>query len=300
MSGGTSAVGTPAPSVREADCASCNPTTRCARVAESETIRCDEMARIPHPHDGLTDELAKFLDEGRLICPHCGQKAKPEKLYGATAISGDPLGALTGGSPERHSRFSLAVAICAACGKESVFVRKWGYDRSGHGDPEEVTAWHRRLYPMGRAAKAFPNATESHVKAYREACAVLELSPSASACMSRRCLQGVLLEQGYTQKDLAKQIDALLAETDPKKVLPAGLHDAVDVIRSFGNFGAHPITDVTTLQIIEVDEGEADWCIEVAEELMKHYYERPAKLKAKLAAANEKLQSGGKPPLKSR
>lgn len=257
------------------------------------------MARIPHPHDGLSDQLAEFLDEGRLICPHCGQKAKPEKLYGATAISNDPLAAFTGVSQEQHSRFSLSVAICAACGKESVFVRKWGYDRSGHGDPDEVTAWHERLYPTGRAAKPFPNAPEPHLKAYSEACAVLELSPPASACMSRRCLQGILREQGYAQKDLAKQIDALLAETDPKKALPASLHDAVDVIRNFGNFGAHPITDVTTLQILEVEEGEAAWCIEVAEELMEHYYERPGKLKAKLAAANVKLQSGGKPPLKS-
>ena len=214
-------------------------------------------------------------------------------------VSVDTIAALTGVSPEQHSRFSLYVAICASCGSESLFVRKWANDgKSGRG-PNFVSDWHRRIFPIGRGTKVYLNAPETHLKVYREACAVLELSPAASACMSRRCRQGILGEQGYVQKNLAKQIEAVLAETDAKKALPISLHQAVDVIRSFGNFGAHPITDVTTLQIIEVEAGEAEWCIEVAEELLEHYYERPARLKAKLAAANVKLQSGGKPPLKT-
>ncbi|MBL8564503.1 MAG: DUF4145 domain-containing protein [Hyphomicrobiaceae bacterium] len=253
------------------------------------------MARITYPGDVLVDQLAEFLDDGYLICAHCGQRAKPHMMYSAVAMSGDPGAALTGRAPERHPRYQLSVVVCAGCGSESLFVRRGGVEQGAF----TLTDWHRRLYPVGRATRSFPNTTEGHVKAYHEACAVLELSPAASACMSRRCLQGILAEQGYRQKNLVQQIDAVLREPDNRKSLPASVHDAVDAIRHFGNFGAHPITDVTTLQLIEVEAGEADWCIDVVEELMDHYYERPAKLQAKRAAANAKLQSGGKPFLKS-
>lgn len=260
------------------------------------------MARLPHPDDGLAAELDEFLDDGHLVCSHCGQRARPHKMYAAEARSGDPLAALTGGPPEKHARYKLSVVVCAGCANESLFVRKWDYERDGDsslGDPDALTEWHRRLYPIGRATKPFPNTSDAHLKPYREACAILELSPAASACMSRRCLQGILSEQGYRQKSLVQQIDGVLNEPDNRRALPASVHEAVDAIRQYGNFGAHPITDVTTLQLIEIEAGEADWCIEVVEELMDHYYERPAKLKARRDAANAKLRSGGKPILKS-
>jgi Domain of unknown function (DUF4145) len=117
--------------------------------------------------------------------------------------------------------------------------------------------------------------------------------------MSRRCLQGILSEQGYTQHNLAKQIERLLAETDPKKALPPDLHMSVDAIRSYGNFGAHPIDDTTTLQIVDVDPGEAEWCIELTEQLIEHYFERPKLIERKIAEANAKLKSAGKRPIQS-
>ena len=49
------------------------------------------------------------------------------------------------------------------------------------------------------------------------------------------------------------QINAVLGEQDASKSLPSALHDTVDAIRNFGNFSAHPITDATTLQIIDVE-----------------------------------------------
>ena len=90
---------------------------------------------------------------------------------------------------------------------------------------------------------------------------VLADSNKASAALSRRCLQAILRNQGYTQKDLAQQIDALLGEQDPAKAIPTALRETVDVIRNFGNFSAHPVTDQTTIQIIDVELGEAQWCL---------------------------------------
>ncbi|WP_210245791.1 MULTISPECIES: DUF4145 domain-containing protein [Alphaproteobacteria] len=133
---------------------------------------------------------------------------------------------------------------------------------------------------------------------YNEACEVLPISPKASAALSRRCLQNILNSLGYIAKDLAKQIDALLNETDPRKALPLGLHQTVDAVRNFGNFSAHPIDEKTTLQIIDVDPEEAEWCLEILEEMFEHFYERPAVAAAKKAALDAKLAAAGKPPSK--
>jgi hypothetical protein len=142
----------------------------------------------------------------------------------------------------------------------------------------------------GRAAR---NRTD-----YIEACNVLPISPKASAALSRRCLQNMLHEGGYKARDLAKEIDLLLAETDPMKALPRKLRETVDAIRNFGNFSAHPIDDKTTLQVIDVEPHEAEWCLETIEELFEHFYVGPAAAKAKKAALDAKLAAGGKPPSK--
>jgi Domain of unknown function (DUF4145) len=89
-----------------------------------------------------------------------------------------------------------------------------------------------------------------------------------------------------------------LNESDPKKAIPQSLHDTVDAIRNFGNFGAHPINDKTALQIVEVDDHEAEWCLQILEECFEHFYVRPAAAKARKRALDEKLAAAGKPPSK--
>ena len=108
----------------------------------------------------------------------------------------------------------------------------------------------------------------------------------------------MLHADGYKAKDLAKEICLLLNETDPKKALPHKLRETVDAIRNFGNFSAHPIDDKTTLQVIDVEPHEAEWCLETIEELFEHFYVGPAAAKAKKAALNMKLAAGAKPPAK--
>lgn len=85
---------------------------------------------------------------------------------------------------------------------------------------------------------------------------------------------------------------------NPKKALPQSLHDTVDGIRNFGNFSAHPIDDKTSLQVIEVEPHEAEWCLDILDELFDHFYVKPATAKAKKAALDAKLATAGKPPSK--
>jgi hypothetical protein len=126
----------------------------------------------------------------------------------------------------------------------------------------------------------------------------VEISHKASAALSRRCLQAILESKGYKQKDLAKQIDALLNEPDHLKAIPIALRHSVDAIRNFGNFSAHPLTDQTTLQVIPVELGEAEWCLDILDDMFEHYYVKPQQAAGRKALLDAKLKAAGKPPSK--
>lgn len=95
-----------------------------------------------------------------------------------------------------------------------------------------------------------------------------------------------------------KQVEAVIRETDVSKALPPSLRENIDAIRNFGNFSAHPITDQTTLQVVDVEEGEAEWCLQMLLDLFDHFYVAPARAAAKRAALGIKLAAAGKPPMK--
>jgi hypothetical protein len=88
----------------------------------------------------------------------------------------------------------------------------------------------------------------------------------------------------------------VLNEQDPAKAIPSSLRLTIDAVRNFGNFSAHPVTDQTTLQVISVDPGEAEWCLDIIDEMFDHYYMRPAEAVARKAALDAKLAAVGKPP----
>lgn len=143
-----------------------------------------------------------------------------------------------------------------------------------------------------------PQVPESIANDYIEASNVLAISPKSSAALSRRCLQAILHSNGYKDRDLYREVNKLLDESDPRKAIPDSLRMSVDGIRHFGNFSAHPITDVTSLQVIDVEPHEAEWCLDILDELMQHFYVRPAIALARRAELDAKLLAAGKPPSK--
>ena len=191
------------------------------------------------------------------------------------------------------------VGICPSCKEPIVtFFRERRVSKRGKVTFEKE---HYSAYPKMPARVQVSDAVPSSFKTdYLEASDVLSVSPKASAAMSRRVLQSILNEKGYTGRDLAKQIDNVLNESDPQKVLPTGVRETVDAIRNFGNFAAHPTKDKSPLQeVIEVEPQEAEWCLEIIESLFDHYYVRPAETQKRMDALNKKLQDAGKPPAKS-
>ena len=157
-----------------------------------------------------------------------------------------------------------------------------------------------RVYLRGHERAPVDEAVpESFRSDYVEACNVQGVSPKASAALARRVLQGILTDQGYESTNLAQQIASVLKEDDPKKVLPDQIRKTVDAVRHFGNFAAHPITELTSLQIIEVEPEEAEWCLEIIETLFDHYYVTPARAQERREQLNQKLAQAGKKPARS-
>ncbi len=140
-----------------------------------------------------------------------------------------------------------------------------------------------------------PDVDDLFAKDYNEACLILNLSPKASAALSRRCLQNILREKAHVKKgDLSNEIQEVLDNCS----LPTHLSSSIDAIRNIGNFGAHPLKSTSTGEIVDVELGEAEWLLDVIESLFDFYFVQPAILQTKKDALNKKLLDLGKPPMK--
>lgn len=137
-------------------------------------------------------------------------------------------------------------------------------------------------------AKQFPEYIPQAIRQdYEEACAILNLSPKASATLSRRCLQGMIHDfWGIKLKNLNQEITAL------KNEIPADLWKSIDALRQLGNIGAHMETDTNV--IIDIDNNEAESLIKLVELLMKEWYinrEERNRLFSTIISTNQSKQS---------
>lgn len=138
------------------------------------------------------------------------------------------------------------------------------------------------------------------VQDYVEACRISQLSPKASATLSRRCIQGMIRDFTGVSKDrLIDEIRELrkLSDTDkaPRGVTPESI-DAIDAIRGLGNIGAHMERNID--HIIDVDPGEAEALIALIEMLFDEWYVARNKRRDRLqsvqviATAKSQLKAG--------
>jgi uncharacterized protein DUF4145 len=224
-------------------------------------------------------------------CPHCTTDFHEDWNYGRfLRANGSPINVRFRGM---EVFWHYRTTVCSKC--KDVVIEIAPINSSGSS---QILDW-RMVYPFGVSRGPISTEVPAEItNDYVEACNVLSISPKASAALSRRCLQNILHAFGYKARDLAKEIDLLLDEPDPKKAIPQRLRDTIDAIRNFGNFGAHPINDKTALQIIEVDDHEAEWCLNILEECFEHFYVGPAAARARKVDLDKKLGAAGKPPSK--
>ena len=185
------------------------------------------------------------------------------------------------------AHFKIRSTVCPEC-EQRTFV----LDRTPENILQSTSVM---FYPKGTARPIPPEVPSEFADDFREACVVIGDSEKASAALSRRCLQNLLLEKAKTKaKNLANQIQEVI---DSGK-LPSQLVKAIDAVRNIGNFAAHPIKSKRTGEVIEVEPGEAEWLLDTLEELFDFYFVQPAKLEKKLDDLNKKLKEAGKPLLK--
>ncbi len=160
----------------------------------------------------------------------------------------------------------------------------WRWSGSSWGPQgEPLLSW--ALKPQSES-KQFPNYIPTAIITdYEEACLIRDLSPKASATLSRRCLQGMIRDYfKIKERTLFDEINAIKEKVDPLT------WDAIDAIRSIGNIGAHMEKDINI--IIDVEANEAQLLIGLIESLIKDWYisrhEKNERLQAIIGVANQK------------
>jgi hypothetical protein len=229
-------------------------------------------------------------------CPFCGKDAT---IGGANRASGGA--ALTA---ERVNVPHVATSVFVVCPNpgckkftltvllnEAEFVQGHGY-RAKISTPNAY--W--QLIPTSDA-KVYPEYVPKPVRNdYTEACLIRDLSPKASATLSRRCLQGMIRDFfGVTRNNLYLEIEAV-----KDKVAPLTWH-AISAVRGVGNIGAHMERDINV--IVDVEPQEAAMLTGLIEVLIEDWYisrhERQRRLEGIVALGDAKKRAKtGAPPLK--
>lgn len=158
-------------------------------------------------------------------------------------------------------RMSLRVALGERVFRQDSYV------------PREL--FHEWVLLPESSAKPVPDYIPEAIRQdYVEACRIRDLSPRASATISRRCLQGMIRDFcGIARRRLIDEINDLKKAIEDGKA-PKGVQadtiDAIDHVRNIGNIGAHMEADVD--HIIDVDPKEAQTLIDLIELLLEEWY----------------------------
>ena len=225
--------------------------------------------------------------QAKLVCPHCHVAFLSE--WESIGLGADADG-----------RWDLCHTTCPKCDRMIVMLRQFDLPQSG-GENRSIPLptklkQERMVHPRVVARAPIPEKVpKSIARDYDAACRVLPESADASAALSRRCLQNLLVEEGtVTKQNLNQQIQEVLDAGS----LPKQLAEDLDVVRVVGNFAAHPLKSESTGEIVDVETGEAEWTLDVLEALFDFLFVQSEKRSERRAALNAKLKDAGKNPLR--
>jgi uncharacterized protein DUF4145 len=172
--------------------------------------------------------------------------------------------------------YSFSLLICGT--KNKLVAGEYELDDAQH-------SW--QLVPAAHT-KILPDYVPAPIVAdYKEACLIADLSPKASATLSRRCLQGMIRDfWGINKPKLVQEIDAIKDKVDDLA------WNAIDGLRKMGNIGAHMEKDINV--IVDVDPDEAKLLIGLIETLVDDWYvtrhERKSRMEKLVDSVKSKFQ----------
>ena len=157
------------------------------------------------------------LNKKSFTCPHCGTLS----LMSFCSVCYDSTNMLDCYEYENIPGFSdtnrVVIATCHNCNKKIIWVR------NDYAYPDIVTE------------EANVEMPESVKQLYNEASLIYDKSPRAACALLRLAIDRLCNELGETDRDINKNIGALV-----KKGLPQTVQQALDVVRVVGNKAVHP------------------------------------------------------------
>jgi len=203
-------------------------------------------------------------------CPHCFVTFDDQWRHQAVCT-------------DSEATFKIAYVKCSACGRAIIVLT--GQDST----TDEVGEW--MMWPRGSIRPVAPEVPKRYAEDFRQACMILQDSTNASAALSRRCLQSLLVNEGSAKKrNLVDQIDEVIQSKQLRTQLAENLH----YIRKVGNLGAHETKNTHTGEVVDATAEEAEWLIEVLEGLFEHFFVEPEREKQRRAKFDERVKSTGK------
>lgn len=206
-------------------------------------------------------------------CPYCdrAQTVTQERFSRSTGSVG-VRDTVDGNLVVQRSAIGCANSECNRLTIEVVIGNDAGTDTWKLKPGTEI--FRETLYPRGTAKPQPDFIPAPLIEDYTEACLIKDLSPKASATLSRRCLQGMIRDFCGIQKsrlieeisELRKQVDDGTAD---RSISPESV-EAIDHVRSVGNIGAHMEKDINV--IVPVDPDEASLMIGLIELLFAEWY----------------------------
>lgn len=174
--------------------------------------------------------IAPRIDLKAYTCPHCNTLSQVEIAghYMRSDFVPD-LGRLERG----HYTNYITIHKCQSCGKKILWI-----------DDEYI-------YPDIIAEEANPDMPESVRRLYEEAGLIYNKSPRAACALLRLAVENLCQELGQVDRDINKNIAALV-----QKGLPPSIQKALDTVRVVGNKAVHPgqiaidVDDVNTAKML--------------------------------------------------
>ena len=194
-------------------------------------------------------------------CPHCHSEIEVKQH--TFALGEDPDGAWQVSSTRCKVCDRLIVELCTTDGC-TYPVRPLGSGRA-------------------RLAGDVPAEFESE---YLTACEILALSPESSAAISRR-----LLQRFFTAQSGAENIElseAIRAATDSPEMQPY-LREALRTLVALAKLEPESEKSLRPHTLLPVQPGEAEWTLDVLQNLLEAHYVQPARLQRLQSALEEKV-----------
>lgn len=153
-----------------------------------------------------------FLKES-FTCPHC--RTLSLMSYINIGYSGHTVVSTT---PKRgHGSEHVIIATCLSCNGKTIWIND------------------NYVYPDIVSEEANPDMPDSVKQLYIEAGLIYNKSPRAACALLRLAIDRLCNELGETDRDINKNIGALV-----RKGLPKYVQQALDVVRVVGNKAVHP------------------------------------------------------------